>query len=143
VSVDAEERRRFAEELLARAEEEARRKGKSEAEIAAAHRKVEEFLGDPSAPLTLPPLEQGRRARVDRLPGLGPGWLMWGLRHPHGWRVALVLLVGVLGYFGLDSGRTSPQPFPDGPPGFLYGSALGVLVVVAVEVASRFRGRRR
>ena len=143
MGTDAEGSRRFVEETLARAEEQARRSGRNEAEIAAAHREVEQYLAE--HPEVMPSLAKAADAprSVDGLPSLGPGWLMWALRHPLGWRVGVVVLVGLGGYFGLDGSRTGPQPFPDGPPGFLIGAAIGLVVLLGVEALSRFPRRRR
>jgi VIT1/CCC1 family predicted Fe2+/Mn2+ transporter len=71
------------------------------------------------------------------------------LDHP---RVACGLVVvaaGVLGYFGLATGRmSSHQPFPDGWRGALIGAGIAVLALAFAFAARRFssagraRGRR-
>lgn len=73
----------------------------------------------------------------DRLPPLGGGPTQWIADHPFAAAATFAVVVAVLGYFGLDFGRTGGQPFPSGSTGLVAGGGLAVVVFLAVWLRRR------
>jgi hypothetical protein len=136
-----DEPRRALQRLVPLAEEEARRRGMSEAEIVEKRRELEQLgpMTPEQARVVEAELAAARAGRPpDRLPPLGPSGLMWVAERPRLFAALAVVLSAVLGYFGLLRGR-SGEPLPSGTTGLLVGAgiAVGACVFAYVAVARR------
>jgi hypothetical protein len=146
--VDQKDRERFLEEIWPAAEQAARARGMSDEELAEKRSQVLDLLehapkrGEPDWP-GLEGIVHGDTAPVDRLPRsvFGDSPIIRLAFHPNLLRVLLVGVFALLGYFGMPT-KHGGQLWHSGMRGLVYGTALGLGVLVFAEI-SFLRTRRK
>ena len=142
--MDEKDRQRFLEEIWPAAEQAARARGMSDEEIAEKRKQALDMLehapkrGEAGFPQ--PESSDGDTEPVDRLPssvfgGSPPVRLAF---HRNVLRLVMVGLFAVLGYFGMP-GMSGGHLWHEGVRGLVYGTALGLGLLVFAETLARTR----
>jgi hypothetical protein len=142
-----EEQRRIVEDLMSKGETAMRDRGLSDAEIAAKKRQLQEMLEKtpPNAAQweMLGRLDAGETP-PDIMASFGKeGSIVWLASHRILFRLVLVALAGLIGYFGAFGRGNDVEIFPTGVPGLLFGLGIGLVILVCVQVSLRAQRRRR
>jgi hypothetical protein len=141
--VDQKDRERFLEEIWPAAEQAARARGMSDEELAKKRSQVLDLLEHAPKRGELEGIVHGDAAPVDRLPrsAFGDSPIIRLALHPNLFRVLLVGVFALLGYFGMPTTHGG-QLWHSGVRGLAYGTAFGLGVLVFAEI-SFLRTRRR